>query len=129
MRGGLTLDMDMEALFKDVETNDEGRIERVEVEVDPGTELWLPAYHDSVEGQKKVVDPTGAGNAFLGGMAVAMARGVPLKEAAVWGSVVASFAIEQVAMPVLGSDELGREMWNGVSVEQRLGEFRKRVGL
>ncbi|RDL33769.1 Uncharacterized protein BP5553_08137 [Venustampulla echinocandica] len=74
----------------------------------------------------QVVDPTGGGNAFLGGLAVALARGKEVVEAAAWGSVAASLAIEQVGMPVLGSDESGRETWNGVVVEERLEEFMKR---
>lgn len=73
-----------------------------------------------------VVDPTGGGNAFLGGLAVALARGKEIVEAATWGSVAASLAIEQVGMPVVGSDESGRETWNGVMVDGRLKEFVER---
>jgi sugar/nucleoside kinase (ribokinase family) len=127
-RGGLTLDMDMEALFAGL-MDGEGSFEREPVPVDPGIERWLPAVHtggDDEEG--KVVDPTGGGNAFLGGLAVALARGKGVEEAAAWGSVAASFAIEQVGMPTLGVDEEGRETWNGVRVEERLRDYMKRVG-
>lgn len=129
-RGGLTLDMDMEALFAGL-MDGEGSFEREVVPVDPGIERWLPAYFqegDGDEGQGKVVDPTGGGNGFLGGLAVALARGKGVEEAAAWGSVAASFAIEQVGMPVLGQDEEDRETWNGVRVEERLNEFMKRSG-
>jgi hypothetical protein len=30
-------------------------------------------------------------------------------------------------MPVLGQDAEGREVWNGVRVEERLGEFERRL--
>ncbi|KAG0649333.1 Maintenance of killer 32 [Hyphodiscus hymeniophilus] len=123
-RGGLTLDMDMEALFAGL-MNGEGSFEREPVPVDPGVERWLPAFHNNKE---KVVDPTGGGNAFLGGLSVALARGKGVEEAAAWGSVAASFAIEQVGMPVLGVDEENKETWNGVRVEERLKDFMVKNG-
>ncbi|KAK0636882.1 putative MAK32 protein [Bombardia bombarda] len=75
----------------------------------------------------KVVDPTGGGNTFLGALAVALARGKTIEEACAWGSVAASFAIEQVGVPVLGTDEQGRETWNGARVEERLDQFQARL--
>lgn len=91
-----------------------------------GLRKWLPAYHQSSE---RVVDPTGGGNGFLGGLAVGLVRSggvAALEEAAAWGSVAASFAIEQVGMPVLGQGGQG-ETWNGVDVGQRLSEFKQRL--
>ncbi|CAG8958476.1 hypothetical protein HYFRA_00009790 [Hymenoscyphus fraxineus] len=76
-----------------------------------------------------VVDPTGGGNAFLGALSVGLARQKTILEATAWGSVAASFAIEQVGVPTVGVDEEGRETWNGVRVEERLEEFCKRTGL
>jgi sugar/nucleoside kinase (ribokinase family) len=126
-RGGLTLDMDMEALFAGLLDGD-GDLEREVVPIDPGVEMWLPAYFgEGKEEQERVVDPTGGGNGFLGGLAVALARGKGLEEAAAWGSVAASFAIEQVGMPVLGKDETGRETWNGVLIQERLDEYVKKA--
>lgn len=123
--GGLQPDTDMEALFAGLLQDEDGLIAREEIEVDPGIERWIPAYHlDS----SKVVDPTGGGNTFLGGLAVALARGNSLEEAAIWGSVAASFAIEQVGTPLL--DRLGDEdgeTWNGQHVEERLREFQARL--
>lgn len=84
---------------------------------------WLPAFHQSPE---KVVDPTGGGNGFLGGLAIGLVRGGMLEEAAARGSVSASFAIEQVGMPVLAHDTNG-ETWNGVRVEDRVFEFQQRL--
>ncbi|KAK4987021.1 hypothetical protein LTR50_004886 [Elasticomyces elasticus] len=90
-----------------------------------GTNQWLPAYHQSVE---KVVDPTGGGNGFLGGLAVGMVRTSDVVEAAMWGNVAASFCIEQVGVPVLSKGEAGKtERWNGVNVEERLQNYRMRV--
>jgi sugar/nucleoside kinase (ribokinase family) len=84
---------------------------------------WIPAVHESAD---KVVDPTGGGNGFLGGFAVGLVRRGNVEEAAVWGSIAASFAIEQVGMPILVRT-LDGETWNGVRIEQRLAEFRKRL--
>lgn len=90
---------------------------------------WLPAYHTN---PSRVIDPTGGGNGFLGGLAVGMVRtGGDVLEAARLGSVAASFCIEQVGMPVLahqeGQGSSETETWNGARVLERLAEFRKRA--
>ncbi|KAK4140653.1 uncharacterized protein C8A04DRAFT_31830 [Dichotomopilus funicola] len=135
IRGGLRPDTDMEALFAGLMQDDEGRVAREEIEIDPGIEKWVPAYYgegftateDDVDSSTRVVDPTGGGNTFLGGLSVALARGKSIEEACAWGHVAASFAIEQVGFPVLSVDEEGRETWNGVRVEERLHEFEGRL--
>ncbi len=76
---------------------------------------------------RKVVDPTGGGNTFLGALAVALGRGRGLEEAAAWATVAASLAIEQVGIPALGRDGAGRETWNGVRVDDRFEEFKTRL--
>jgi sugar/nucleoside kinase (ribokinase family) len=90
------------------------------------TSCWLPAYHTD---QNKVVDPTGGGNGFLGGLAVGLVRtNFDVVEAARWGSVAASFTIEQVGMPRITPSADGTiELWNGVSVEERLQDFKQRT--
>ncbi|ORY18504.1 Ribokinase-like protein [Clohesyomyces aquaticus] len=94
-----------------------------------GFQKWMPAYHQSAD---KVIDPTGGGNGFLGGLAIGLVKGGSnpgiqnLYEAATWGSISASFAIEQVGMPALSQDE-GGETWNGVRVEDRLSDFKQRL--
>ncbi|OAG06057.1 Ribokinase-like protein [Paraphaeosphaeria sporulosa] len=98
-----------------------------------GTRKWLPAYHQRGE---NVIDPTGGGNGFLGGLAVGLVRGSGtlgmenIEEAAAWGAISASFAIEQVGMPMLSRSPKpkGGEYWNGVRVEDRLSEFKERLG-
>ncbi|KAK4230071.1 Ribokinase-like protein [Podospora fimiseda] len=129
IRGGLQHDTDMFSLFAGLmrDEYDEGLVAREEIEVDPGVERWIPSYYSGVEGKEKVVDPTGGGNTFLGGLSVALARGKSIEEACCWGNVAASFAIEQVGMPLLG--EGGEETWNGEVVEERLKRFLGRVGL
>lgn len=101
-----------------------------EVDIDPGLDKWIPAFFtksDAAEG--RVVDPTGGGNTFLGGLAVALARGKTMEEAACWGSIAASFAIEQVGVPELGRDDDGEETWNGDRVRDRLDALHARLGL
>ncbi|KAK4193679.1 hypothetical protein QBC35DRAFT_446019 [Podospora australis] len=138
-RGGLQHDTDMEALFAGLLQDKDGIVAREEIEVDPGVERWVPAYYSSSTEETKrtkkgwngkgVIDPTGGGNTFLGGLAVALARGKSIEEACAWGSVAASFAIEQVGVPNLGVDEEGNETWNCVRVDDRLSEFMGRVSL
>lgn len=89
-----------------------------------GVDKWLPAYHDN---KSRVVDPTGGGNTFLGAMAVALARGQTVEEAALWGTVAASFAIEQVGMPQLDHNEKNEETWNGAKVNDRLENLKNRL--
>ncbi|KAK0645592.1 Ribokinase-like protein [Cercophora newfieldiana] len=127
IRGGLQPDTDMFSLFAGLMQDSEGHVAREEIEVDPGIEKWFPAYFGEEEAKGKVVDPTGGGNTFLGGLAVALARGKGVEEACAWGNVAASFAIEQVGMPVLGRGEGGEEVWNGAVVEERLRGYLERV--
>ncbi|KAL5594178.1 uncharacterized protein BROUX77_007525 [Berkeleyomyces rouxiae] len=117
-------DTDMFALFEHLTPGDDGCIVRDEIEVDAGLSRWIPAFHTD---PSRAVDPTGGGNCFLGGLAVALARGRHVEEAAIWGSVAASFSIEQVGVPTLVGDGNGGETWNGVDVQDRLLEFKTRV--
>lgn len=90
---------------------------------------WLPPFHIAGSGKEqaaKVVDPTGAGNAFLGGYSIGyLQTGGDIIQAACYGSVAASFALEQVGMPER-RDEGDEELWNGASVFGRLHEYRAR---
>lgn len=127
IKGGLTLDMDITSLFAGLLSEDiELEREREASEVNPGIEKWIPAYFQE-ENKHKVIDPTGGGNTFLGGLSVALARGKNIEEASAWGSVAASFAIEQVGVPVLGQNSEGLETWNDIVVQERLKEFMARA--
>ncbi|CUS15697.1 unnamed protein product [Tuber aestivum] len=93
--------------------------------------IWLPAYYPPTEtggNNPRVIDPTGGGNAFIGGMSISIARNGSAKFvlAAAMGMVAASFAIEQFGMPELEVVD-GEERWNGVSVRERMEEYRRRV--
>ncbi|TQV96573.1 hypothetical protein V2A60_003039 [Cordyceps javanica] len=124
IHGSLQPDTDMESLLAGLLQGDDGVIDAEEIEVDPGVQKWIPAYHQDAS---SVVDPTGGGNTFLGGLSVALARDEDIETAAVWGTVAASFAIEQVGPPSLGKDDSGEETWNGVRPLARLQEFQERL--
>ncbi|KAF8428762.1 structural stability of L-A double stranded RNA-containing protein [Tirmania nivea] len=115
-----------------------------EGETIPIIALWLPAYHDLTS--EKVVDPTGAGNAFMGGLAIGLRRPlIPVKTgtlkwcenwprvrkwvvAAAHASVAASFAIEQIGLPVVTGGEGNEERWNGELVGERMEVYLERLG-
>jgi sugar/nucleoside kinase (ribokinase family) len=82
--------------------------------------VWLPAYH--VSGVGRVVDATGAGNAFLGGFVAGWMEGRGLRGASVWANVAAGLVVEQVGLPVLGGEGEG-EKWNGMSVWGRVARY------
>ena len=90
---------------------------------------WLPAYHEDAS---NVIDPTGGGNGFLGGLAVGLLRSEEdggmekLIDAVKYGCVAASFCIEQVGVPQIEKSRREGERWNGSDVWQRLEEFRLR---
>ncbi|KAF3181140.1 hypothetical protein TWF106_008914 [Orbilia oligospora] len=88
---------------------------------------WLPAYFDE-EHNSRVVDPTGGGNCFIGGLAIGLVRTGDIILAAAYATVAASFAIEQIGMPVLS--QTGKtELWNGVEAKGRLKEYLQRIGM
>ena len=95
---------------------------------------WLPAYYspqDNVEAvtcSSKVLDTTGAGNAFLGAFAIGL-LGSPddLVFAACAGNVAASFVVEQVGVPTLSFTEDGTELWNGEDASTRFQDYRARL--
>lgn len=81
--------------------------------------MWLPAYH--LPGSNSVVDPTGAGNTFLGGAAMGYLQHGDFAMAATYGSVAASLAVEIVGLPDV-SHVTNRD------VERRLDEYVERMG-
>ncbi len=58
-----------------------------------GSETTIPGYPAA-----RVVDPTGAGDAFAAGLAIALADGQPAEDCAKFANAVASFAVEDVGM-------------------------------
>ena len=109
--------------------------------------VWFPAYHrprDELTGKakrrwkQKVVDPTGGGNAFLGGFCIGLLQVRPdrgrtqFEEGAIYGTVAASFAIEQIGIPELrqvGESGDERDIWNGDLAVRRVIAYEKRLKL
>ena len=90
--------------------------------------FWCPAYYEE-QGEShngRVIDPTGAGNAFLGAFAVGFLQKNSLHEAACYGAVGASFALEQIGIPECSSDQDAVELWNGDKVFDRLKSYQSR---
>ncbi|KAI0156506.1 Ribokinase-like protein [Xylariaceae sp. FL1272] len=87
---------------------------------------WLPPYYDPE--CDKVVDPTGAGNAFLGAFTVSFQETRDSRQACIHGSIAASFAIEQFGPPKLTVTSCAfGERWNGSDVISRVHEYKSRV--
>ncbi|KAI7027161.1 hypothetical protein KC355_g422 [Hortaea werneckii] len=85
--------------------------------------VWLPSYYSSKS--HMVVDPTGAGNAFLGAFSIGFQETGSFIEAAKYGQVAASFVVEQVGLPTkFGHGD--REIWNNCNVRERLAEYQTR---
>ena len=96
---------------------------------------------ETVDSSHSVVDPTGAGNAFLGGFCAGLNL-PPVHEikdfgatnsrylmAALCGTVAASFVIEQIGLPILSRCEYNenQELWNGDSVIHRIQHMAGRA--
>lgn len=82
---------------------------------------WFPAFYEN--GSKKIVDVDGAGSAFLGAFTYVLQTTGSMTEAAIYGIVAASFAMEQIGLPVLSSEE-DADRWNEEDVVRRLDAYR-----
>ncbi|CRG89714.1 putative protein C16C9,01c [Talaromyces islandicus] len=118
--------------------------------------IWLPAYHETRADQtSKVIDPTGAGNSFLGALAQGMISegrqghqllDVTLAASSLWdriktrwgnegqvpkalicATVAAGFVVEQIGVPTVSTAEGGRETWNGTEFTERLRIYTQRL--
>jgi len=87
---------------------------------------WVEAFWGPND-LHRVVDVTGAGNAFLGGLGAGLRFTQDVYEAVLYGSVSASFTIEQEGLPLIEPDG-GSWKWNGDSPQRRLSELRNRTG-
>ncbi|QLQ82559.1 hypothetical protein HG537_0H03220 [Torulaspora globosa] len=81
----------------------------------------FPAYHE--DDISKVIDPTGGGNAFLGGFCVGYTATANLDLANICGHIAAGCVIEQMGVPEF--NPATRE-WNGLTLVQRLDRYLKR---
>ncbi|KAL8740565.1 MAG: hypothetical protein Q9190_006748 [Brigantiaea leucoxantha] len=95
----------------------------------PAKEKYLPAYYIGGQAQEHVMDATGSGNAFLGGFCVGLLdHSGCIEDAVAYGTVAASFALEQVGVPELTCAEIGSdELWNGESVKVRMKKYQERI--
>ncbi|EUC65397.1 PfkB family carbohydrate kinase [Rhizoctonia solani AG-3 Rhs1AP] len=88
---------------------------------------WMPAYWRLQE-KSEVVDHTGAGNAFLGGLSAGLyLSNGSVHEAMFYATVSAGYTIQQPGLPrveYIGSE--GVELWNGDRPEERLALLRSR---
>ena len=90
--------------------------------------MWVPPFYES-GGElinPKVIDTTGAGNSFLGGFAVGLLISGDAVIAAHYGSVAASYMVEQRGLPNVRLRD-GVEMWNGTRVGERLRGLQTRL--
>ncbi|KAF2735752.1 pfkB family kinase [Polyplosphaeria fusca] len=85
---------------------------------------WFPPFYD--DKSTKIVDPTGAGNAFLGGYIAGWQATNSEVEAVWYGHVAASFALEQIGLPKLETKD-HRDVWNGDAAMDRLTEYKTRI--
>ncbi|KZS97999.1 Ribokinase-like protein [Sistotremastrum niveocremeum HHB9708] len=89
---------------------------------------WIPAFWDEAT-TGHVVDVTGAGNGFLGGLAAGLFLSRKIDEAILYATVSASFVVEQLGLPKVDTTDPNNNLWNGDSPRRRLEELRRRVGL
>lgn len=90
--------------------------------------IWLPAFYEP--GDARIFDTTGAGNAFLCGLIMGHSETGDWIKSAAYGTVAASFLVEQIGPPTLDGDGVsgrGRETCNGCDVRERLGEYMCRL--
>jgi len=88
--------------------------------------VWIEAYWTNEE---RVVDVTGAGNSFLGGLAAGLVlTNGDVVEAARYGTISASYTVEQLGLPQItrASSDVRSEEWNGDSPWGRLQELKGR---
>ncbi|KAF9646979.1 Ribokinase-like protein [Thelephora ganbajun] len=88
---------------------------------------WVEAFWGP-DDLHRVIDVTGAGNAFLGGLGAGLKFTQDVYEAALYASVSASFIIEQEGLPLMELDG-GSRKWNGDSPQCRLSDLRNRTFL
>ncbi|KAI0316716.1 Ribokinase-like protein [Amylostereum chailletii] len=95
--------------------------------------VWVDAFWGDKDAAR-VVDVTGAGNAFLGGLVAGLVETEgDVSQAVLYGTVSASYTIEQKGLPRLtraapAADDAADEEWNGDSPRARLEALRARVG-
>ncbi|OJJ49888.1 hypothetical protein ASPZODRAFT_22602 [Penicilliopsis zonata CBS 506.65] len=122
-------------------------------------QIWLPAYHQPGENvaaaTSPVVDPTGAGNSFLGALAQGLVSTGRAPDRVVdsvlsgsttwnrvvtsWGrqrhvitalicaTVAAGFVVEQIGVPRISWSKEGKERWNETEFTERVRLYTQRL--
>lgn len=87
--------------------------------------IWFPAYHKKTIKENKVIDPTGCGNTFVGAFTTEFIKNNKnFERCAIFATLASGACIEQHGLPKL-SYKNGIELWNGISVSERLGTYLK----
>ncbi|KAF8917788.1 Ribokinase-like protein [Mucidula mucida] len=87
---------------------------------------WMDAYW-TASNPEKVVDVTGAGNSFLGGLGAGLSLvDDDVYEATMYATISASYVIEQEGLPRISMAIDGSSLWNGDSPKERLKLLRER---
>ncbi|RDB23298.1 Uncharacterized protein C16C9.01c [Hypsizygus marmoreus] len=89
--------------------------------------IWIEAYWKG-EHEARIVDVTGAGNSFLGGLAAGLLLSPDVFDATFYASVSASFTIEQQGLPTVSGAEAEHPLWNGDFPLRRLQILKARHG-
>lgn len=89
---------------------------------------WFPAFHEKIEGdQNKVIDPTGCGNTFVGAFATAFVKyDRDYRKSCVYATIASGACIEQYGLPKVSYDSDKNELWNDISVTDRINDYLKR---
>jgi adenosine kinase len=104
--------LDRDALLDRAETIIVTRGESGSIIITQDSEVEIPVVKAN-----RVLDPTGAGDAYRGGLISGLTRGMDIKESAILGSVCASFAVE-----CYGTQEYS---FSKEDFQKRLGEVSK----
>ncbi|KAH9482620.1 hypothetical protein JR316_0004720 [Psilocybe cubensis] len=87
--------------------------------------VWVDAFWEATD-VEKVIDVTGAGNSFLGGFAAGLVLSEDVYQATLYGTVSASFTIEQEGLPSISYLPSGIAIWNGDDPMRRLEVLKQR---
>jgi len=90
---------------------------------------WIDAFWtSSADDAGSVVDVTGAGNSFLGGLAAGLLLTKDVLKATFHASISASFIVEQEGLPLLSRNKDDHLLWNGDIPQRRLDALVTRHG-
>ncbi|KAF8076165.1 Ribokinase-like protein [Lyophyllum atratum] len=90
---------------------------------------WVDAFWTGgADDAGRIVDVTGAGNSFLGGLAAGLLLTDDVLKATFYASISASFIVEQEGLPTLSRDEEGHLLWNDDIPQRRLEALLARHG-